>query len=264
MLSYFDSGERDFSLYPVAPNRRPGWEFFVSLGGSSLGPVFDEKSHLPKTDHPTLWAFPPLSLHGWVSDGKTNRIVFHHTQVPTVLEENLPSRGFYTLSLTSSDCQRFHDIEKTTRTWLLHPTPLRDLQTQTLIGELSLMALRDSPLPSSSLPQQTDDRVDQAVIWFLEHLNEDPKYIDICKAVECSPAHLRHLFHKHRQQSPREVFQKMRMEVIRNYLSEANITLEDIASRVGFSSASALSRAVKSYFGHPPLKVRNWRVSKNI
>ena len=263
MLCYFTWGRKDFSREPVELKRRPAWEFMIRFGGASLNPTFGKGAAAPMSGGPFLLVFPPLFLHGWAGDGETERMVLHHTLVPEILEKNIPEKGFYSTSLTSVECLRLEKMAKDTQCWLSSPSPLRGLQTETLVGELSLMILEKLNLPSSSEGRKSDDRIDQAVIWYLEHMEEDPKYEDICRAVGVSEAHLRHLFHQYRGSSPRDVFKRLQMEVVRRYLREGEMTLEEIAPQVGFSSASSLSRAIKAYFGHTSFEIRNWRVPKD-
>lgn len=262
MLCYFTWGKKDFSEEPVELKRRPAWEFMIRLGGAPLSPTFGRKEAFSKSRETFMLVFPPLFLHGWRGEGESERLVLHHTMVPELLEKNIPKVGYYCISLSPEGCSRIKELAKNTQGWLSFPSSLRALQTQTLVGELSLMVLEKMNLSGASEERKSDARIDQAIIWFLEHLDENPKYEDVCEAVGVSPAHLRHLFHQHRNRSPREVFKQMQMEVVKRYLRERELSLDDIAPQVGFSSASALSRAIRSYFGHTSFEIRNWSVPK--
>ena len=74
----------------------------------------------------------------------------------------------------------------------------------------------------------------------------------IARAVYVSPAHLRRLFQQARGESPQQVFQRMRMEVATDLLAEGRHDLTQAAALIGFSCPSALSRAIKNFFGKSP------------
>lgn len=60
--------------------------------------------------------------------------------------------------------------------------------------------------------------------------------------------------------TPMEYLTRLRLEAGRNLLTEPDCTLEEIASRVGYSTAFAFSKAFKRVYGHSP---RSERASVN-
>ena len=85
---------------------------------------------------------------------------------------------------------------------------------------------------------------------------EDPGLDQIANAVNTSTSQLRRLCHQVRDASPHQIFHRIRMQRVLEHLHDPTLTLDTIAVRVGFSSASALSRAVKGHFGQSPRQVR--------
>jgi AraC family transcriptional regulator len=128
-----------------------------------------------------------------------------------------------------------------------------------MVDELSLLALREvtpKALPSRS---NAEGKTEEAIAWYREHMNENPGLDEIARNLFVSPAHLRRLFHEARDEGPKSTFTRLRMERVEELLHHTDLGLEAIAPRVGFSSASALSRAVKAHFHASPREYRQRR-----
>jgi AraC family transcriptional regulator len=254
MLIYVNSGFTDYSRKPVPIFSRPAWEFQACLTGLMSANLCGTAPC--KLRERTMWVFPKEFPHGWDSSDAAERVVFHHTVVPAELERFLPSRGYYRIRLDAADCDRLRALAERTLEMMKHPDEMVSLRTRALVDELSLMALREAkpqPLSSRSMAYAKTER---ALAWYLEHIDEAPGFERIAAAVFVSPAHLRRLFHQARGESPQKAFNRVRMGRVRDLLDEQGASLDEIAERVGMSSASALSRAVKAHFGKSPLRLR--------
>jgi AraC family transcriptional regulator len=250
MLTYTNSGFADYSQKPVRIYGRLAWEFQACMTGSIACNLRGQETATPSER--TLWVLPKGFPHGWIAANSAERIVFHHTVVPAELERLLPSRGYYRVSLSDSDCDRIRTLAAHGLEIMTQPTELVSLQTRALADELSLMALREvtpQPLSSRSIAH---DKSERALAWYMEHIEDAPSYEDIASAVFVSPAHLRRLFHEARGENPQSCFNRARMELVETMLRERDLCLDEIAFCVGLSSASALSRAVKAHFGVSP------------
>lgn len=278
MLVYFNSGFCNYrnNLFPIA--ERPIWEFQCNLDGG-LAPILPgQASGAKKTkderptsniQHPTpnetafeqrrLWVFPPGHEHGWQVKDKVERLVFHFTAVPGELENQIPETGYYQVELSDEDCEQMRRLGQRAEEMGSHPTRLLFLQTQILVGELSLMALRDIAHPALPQKQIADNKTERALAFYREHMAQDPSFEDIAAAVGICPTHLRRLFHKARGERPHQVFNRLRMEKAEQLLRETDDLLNVIAGQVGFSDSSALSRAVKTHFGKTPSELRKER-----
>jgi len=210
---------------------------------------------LPLREH-TLWVFPREHPHGWVGERKVDRLVFHFTAVPGELEQMVPPCGYYQVGLSEDDCTSLRKLAERAAEIIDDPTKLVFLQTQALVAELSLIALREinhTPLASQKIARS---KTEQALGWYGEHIADAPGFKDIAEAVHVSPTHLRRLFHQSRGENPHQAMNRIRMERAEELLKETNLTLDTIAPRVGLSNGSALSRAVKAHFG---ITARNLR-----
>lgn len=258
MLTYVRSGMQHYtqadSVTGLYHGHGPEWEFEACLEGC-MAPCLTPKSKGRDLRERTLWVFPGQYAHGWYSPAPVERVVFHFTEVPKKLMQFLPSRGYYRLALTDADCDRLRVLARDAIAAHEKPTEYLDLQDQTLAGELSLLALREMaprPLKDAEYALQ---KANMALAYFKIRLSECPKEADVAQAIHISPSYLRRLFQRAYDITPRQAFLNLRMETVENLLME-RLTLATIAERVGFSSESSLSRAIKHHFGCGAVEMR--------
>lgn len=250
MLTYAASGTRHFVTEPEGLRSRRVWEFFACLSGR-VGLVLPDHQK-PEWGSKTLWAFPAEHVHGWTSVEPVDRLVFQHTVVPKDLEQFVPHRGYYQVALTGGDFEQLHRLMALAKQIMKRPTTHINLQTQTVVAELSLMAARDvnaEPLP---LYRFTRFRVEFVLAWYRDHMNVDRPVEAAADRIHVSPVHLRRMFRRVLGETPRAVFNRIRMERVDFLLSRTDLTLEAIASEVGLADSASLSRAVQAYFGELP------------
>jgi transcriptional regulator GlxA family with amidase domain len=101
---------------------------------------------------------------------------------------------------------------------------------------------------------RTLDRVERALHWFEENIGENPATEDMARAAGVSLAHLRRLFAAAGKDSPKAECTRLRMALARRCLRDG-WKLERIASYLGYSEASAFSRAFSESCGSSP---REW------
>ncbi|MDT8391751.1 MAG: AraC family transcriptional regulator [Lentisphaeria bacterium] len=254
MLIYFKSGIRNFVCDSVPINKRSAWEFYVSLSGR-IGPDLGSSAP-PAMREQVLWVFPREHAHGWLGEKTVDRLVFHFTAVPGELEKMIPSPGYYQTPLSDDDCERLLALAGQAAEIMEQPTRLVFLQTQALVSELSLMALRQVIHPALASRQIARNKTEQALGWYSEHMDESPTFKDVAQATFVSSTHLRRLFHWSRGESPHQAMNRIRMQRAEDLLKGTDLSLDAIAARVGLSNGSALSRAVKAHFGITPRNLR--------
>lgn len=259
MLTYARLGIMHYVREPVPTtpiNSRSGWEFCACLKGSMKAWLPSPGDNEVLRKH-TLWVFPRLHPHGWLSDAPCERATFHFKNVPEELKRLLPARGYCRVRLTKTDCDRLRILARLAVEATTHPTEALALQEQSIKSELSLMALREIELRPLSKPRLAEQKTEAALDWYALHMAECPRYReDVASAVHVSPAHLRRMFYATRGESPQTAFNRLRMERAEALLQDPRLTLEVISEGVGFSSASALSRAIKAHFGITPSQLR--------
>lgn len=98
----------------------------------------------------------------------------------------------------------------------------------------------------------------QAINYILEHY-ENPQLglRDIIHASGCSARTLQRNFLEHLTMLPSQFLQNIRLEAAAKLLRQTELTLHEIAERVGYGSNMSLSLAFKRKYGFPPGKYRS-------
>jgi len=200
----------------------------------------------------TLWVFPRGLSHGWTSTEPAERLVFQHLSVPGELERSVPERGYYRIDLSEEDCIQLWRLMDEAEEAFEKPTEFSALHTESIVSQLSLMALREVVPKSLSHSDRAQNRVERALAWYHDNMFDNPDLADLARVVNISVPHLRRLFYTVRQEGPQVACNRIRMDRVLHLLKNTNLTLEAIAGEVGLSSGSALSRAVKAYSGRLP------------
>ena len=246
MLRYFASGYRDL-IGRMQPNWRTNWEFYAVHDGR-IAPIFGADDNPPLQEH-MLWVFAPESCHGWISEPgkKFDRTLFHFNSVPHELETQVRANGNWLAKrLLRSELVRIKRFAAEIEPHFRHPTALSPLHFQARLLDLSLMLINghDAPQPPS-LSDIAAYKVENALSWYAEHLSLHPSIKEVACAVHISPSHLRRLFWQIRSASPKSACQKIRLEQAQEFMGRSSLTLEEVARRCGYASASHLCREFK-------------------
>jgi len=103
-----------------------------------------------------------------------------------------------------------------------------------------------------------EQRVRQAKAYMEERVEGSISIPKLAALLHVSPRHLSRLFRHHTGMSPQEFYLQVKMRRVQQLLG-SNLTLKEIASRLGFESQFHLSRAFKARFGIPPSQWRQGR-----
>ncbi len=258
MLRYLNIGKRNFGRWPLAAFNRPNWEFYAVLEGP-CGVVLPGGRKQALKRH-NLWVFPPFHTHGWYGDSNEpcEIVALHFNKVPHVLERLLRDKqACLECSLDEQACAQIKQMAMALEPDYNRPTQLSQVRSERVLLDLTLLILEDAP--ASALPtveQKAAEKVDTAIAWFKSHLSEGPSVAEVAAAVHVSPTHLRRLFAQVRDESPRSLFNQIRLETASHLLAETSEKLDFIAAQCGYSSASNLARDFKAYRGLSPSQ---WR-----
>lgn len=271
MLRYLNQGFRPFGDYPMPVHRRPNWEFYAVTGGR-LAPLYDPPMPTEWLSD-TLWIFPPGHSHGWIGEpAQTCRItVFHFSDVPAELDRRVRAAGRLVVPLSRAAKQQLHQIAARVQPHYWRPNELSPLHFERALMELSLLSLENSTPPESRLPKTAAiapgkppgldaitplnpalARVLVAENWYRRHLATQPTLTRVAQACGLSSSHLRRLFQAVRQLSPREVFDRIRMEQAMQLLAHSDRKLADVAAECGFAGASQFCQFFKTHNGTTP------------
>jgi transcriptional regulator GlxA family with amidase domain len=97
-----------------------------------------------------------------------------------------------------------------------------------------------------------------AAIKIMEARIDEPVLIQsIADTLKMSIRALEMLFHKTVQISPGKFYRHLRLQAARRMIIDTRLSIQQIAVRTGFGSASAFSRAFKVHFGQNPTRIRH-------
>jgi AraC family transcriptional regulator len=250
MLRFFRLGHRTEKV-PKIPSKHYNYVFFAPLDGSVQ--VMRQRGKLPEPERRKLWLFPPHTPHCFVCGPETERIVFAFSAVSPILENLLKQETFLESSLTDNDILFLREFGGTVGEHFLNPSAKSLLIFDKALNELSLMLLRNRDFaPFNSFAHETTGKIDRAVHYYIQHLQEQPKIASVAQAAGVSEAHLRRLFNQVFGQSPASFLSRLGLERAVQLMITTNETMDSIAAECGFTSASDFTRVFQKHYGCPP------------
>lgn len=96
-----------------------------------------------------------------------------------------------------------------------------------------------------------------AVNYIDDHFSDEITFEDLCKRANVTPQHLCRLFKKYFNLRPMEYLAKYRIQEAKAMLNSTNISIAEIAEKVGFSNCNYFCILFKRYENTTPTKYRN-------
>ena len=104
---------------------------------------------------------------------------------------------------------------------------------------------------NSHVPQ-----LEEAADYLQDHCDEDVSVPDAAELAGLSPSRFRELFSRHFGRSPRDYLRQARIMRAKQLMVGSDLSLGEIAHRVGFSTVHSFSRAFKDQEGIAPSEYR--------
>ena len=258
MLNYLGDGLRCYGKAPIGIHPRLNWEFVAVVHGA-IRLALPNGIHAPRRRR--LWIFPPGVPHGWngLAKAVSEVAVFHFPHVPEPLRQLFSSEHTYLeIPLDTAQRRRLRLLTRKARGYLNRPAPGMLLCHEQILLELSLMALEFQRGPDVPSEPVLAKPLEASLHWFSENMNQVPSLERVAREAGTSPAHLRRMFHRTFQTSPKHFFDQLRFQRAMQLMADPTVKFESISGQCGFGSASAFSRAFRNKFGCSPT---TWRVS---
>lgn len=255
MLRFFISGLRNFQEYPDPFSHRLNWEFYIVFDGT-CGPQFRDSPVEYRTK--SLWLLQRQTEYRWLGkNGSCDRTAFHFSHVPEIVRSRVGDNKYLVKSLSDEEVVRVRALIGSLEPEYRDPDDLFYLHGNRALVELSLLLLADdSSNNAKRLDRVERGRIYEAEVWFKEHLRLRPTIEQVSAHVGVSSSQLRRHFKKFYRRSTHQVLKKIQMMEATRLLSETDLTIDQIASKAGFSSSADFFRNFKlSYMTTP----HQWR-----
>lgn len=132
--------------------------------------------------------------------------------------------------------------------------PLHSLHARTLFLQFIHELLWQLQL--QGLEPVQPDLLAQVLRYMQEHYRETISLDLLAELFDCSVSYLSKLFKSRMNESPMRVLAQIRLEASVNLLLYSDISLQEVAERVGYSDAHTLSRNFKKQYGLPPARFK--------
>lgn len=252
---------------PIPCHTRTNWEFYAVLEGQCALRLAEDAEWTPHSQ--ALWLFAPECSHGWatIAGQPFVRAALHFNNVPDPLDELARRRGgWLRRSLDAVEAARVRAIAESLGPHFHAPTRISHIHYERALMELALLLLDGVEMAEvpPALSDLSELRVERALVWYAERLEERPTVKAVADAIHVSPSHLRRLFALTRDTSPKAAFQRVRLERAMELMGNSTLTLEQIAAQCGYTGASHLCREHKSVFHFTPTTWRKRLVDRFV
>ena len=105
--------------------------------------------------------------------------------------------------------------------------------------------------------QKSTELTEKIVLYINMHIEENLQVRDIADEFRYCEKHIRHLFKTTLGMSPKQYINKIKLENIRNQLSSSSLSLQELAEKYAYASASHLINNFKKEYGVTPTDYRN-------
>ena len=124
-----------------------------------------------------------------------------------------------------------------------------------LLHQFGLGNLSALPLHPAEMPEMIDRQIDQAIRWITLQFHQQISIDHLASSLGYHRVHLSKAFKHRTGLSPKQFLLKLRMDKARELLGSP-LTIEQVASSVGFNDALYFSKQFRKHTGMPPSEYR--------
>jgi transcriptional regulator GlxA family with amidase domain len=118
---------------------------------------------------------------------------------------------------------------------------------------------RDTP-PASQATIAFDpvkaSKIHRASLWFVEHLAEPVSVVDAANFVSMSERNFVRQFKRETGQTPHDFLRNLRLEAVRQQLTETDLPIDKIARRCGLFSGEHVAKLFRKHMWTSPTEYR--------
>ncbi|MFA6961657.1 MAG: AraC family transcriptional regulator [Opitutaceae bacterium] len=252
MLIYLGMGGRRYGVTPFGAVQRHCWEFQAVVEGAIGMTIPGQPERLERR---RLWLSPPGHIHGWAGEARKGAevVVFQFWSVPEPLRRLFRDNAALEVALSEAACRRLRELAERAAVYWRCPSPGMVMCYEHVLLELSLMIYEARRAEDDGGDGVDNDRrVESALRWYSERVEQNPSLEEVAGAVNVSTSHLRRLFHEVLQSAPKQAFDQLRFQRAVQLMADPSVKLSAVSEACGFESQSAFSRAFKAKFGCAP------------
>lgn len=206
--------------------------------------MLDDKPHILSAGH--LYFFPPLLSLRFKQEPD---IPLDHTYLQFITASLPISKQVIDLPL--SDYPTLNSLVSAFNTFIneYHISPSNHKHDKIVLGYLDLfLSLIRSVY---HIPNVSDKRIEKVVSYISEHYNEPILVEEMAAMVYLEVNYFIKLFRSIMHVSPHQYLKDFRLSMASEFL-HSGLSIQETASRVGYSSGYALSAAMKKRWGYSP------------
>lgn len=121
---------------------------------------------------------------------------------------------------------------------------------------MRILAIAIKKLQSSSETSKDVDKIARSIIYMSEHINEHLQICDLARLVNLSQPHFTVLFKVQTGCAPRDYLNLLRMHKACELLLSSDLSVKEVAAKVGYTDQFHFSRKFKKFYGISPVQYR--------
>ncbi len=237
---------------PRSP-RHQGWIYAFVYKGARMLELAKSSVRLPAGQ---LVIVDPACACRWsdASAGASQLLTWLWMAPPRCAECTPPTGGFRLFPVDPPLRQKLKQIHLLCRSTVEHPDGLTKLELEQSRLQLDL-AIARSQRPKLN-PPQTDLRLQFALRWLAQNLDEPKPVIVLCDYLQVSQATLNRLFRSQLRESVATYYHRLKMERAREWLAAGHVAVKEVSFALGYKQPNDFSRAFKKFTGQSPRCLR--------
>jgi AraC-like DNA-binding protein len=160
-------------------------------------------------------------------------------------------KPIFNLGINEALLQGFHAVWDVAHTSPVGSSPLLSAKTIDILARIHLLESEQDPQE-----QRIRKKLHEACAYLLAHSSDAVNLPALAREVGISYTHFRRIFLQHTGLSPRQYHIQIRINRAKDLLASSDLSVSEIAERLGFSSVFYFSRLFHQKTGQSPLAYR--------
>lgn len=197
------------------------------------------------------------------------RYVLHLSEklITTLCKEYKELGDFIETRSFRADAETFEEILRTLQVLKKESALMDSISKATiknLVARILLLLYRTENNPDHEVPltEKNDIRLQNSINYIVRNYAEPITLEECARIAYMSPSHFSRLFHRLTSMSFKEYLNQLRVQKACELLKQGDLSITDLAMRVGFNSSSYFSQVFKEINGVSPLAYRKQYLTK--